>query len=659
MGFQPNETEHGHTNKFHELSLVKNNDKLDQYRSVGIIVSDDALTFTMVPKKGFFGIGKSKAECFTCPKKIYSQVKQEFDLSKKNLQQSATLIIGNDEYPFLVRLVNMNRTKVRKLLPSKLIKREVIQFSWKSNPQTQSKIKEYLAESYSKLLLGDETTVDPVEFRYCGDRKFQICRHGSSIKDEHVFEIGVEYRDMGRPTSTEDQFMGWINLEGSGIRNAGGIRGLKSLRTGHSGLDALILVTSHKSGNLHNPWDDKIDSRDSSMFYWGDAKQHSEKSIMDFQGNRYLREAEESQIPILHFVRNRQSYVEFSGIYVMQKLETKQMTDQGMTIDNLFVTLERTQDKTVNCNWLTDWRTKDGWTERTKNGPSDWLSRVKPQKTTTHTSSSDSITANIPSSFVQRKIKLANDRGNGEAKLYIGPVKNKEGYERFFCNWHPMNTYELDQVELLLYLQDVELEFSKQSKYKAVSKKLHRELFNKVERLEDNRIDLTYHEDKSRYYIRGTSEAWKLIRQTCLPLISTLLIEVKSSNDDGSCDYVVRILRSDEERAANPTSGMKSKSRKKKPQRKAKQTRVKPIPEDSRTISDDLKDRVWRRDQGMCQANYKLDSRLDKNTGEVCGSNENLEFDHIVPFSRGGKTTYRNLQLLCRTHNRIKSDREI
>ena len=61
--------------------------------------------------------------------------------------------------------------------------------------------------------------------------------------------------------------MGWINLEGSGIRNAGGIRGLKSLRTGHSSLDALILVTSHKPGNT-NPWDDKIDSSDSTMFYW-------------------------------------------------------------------------------------------------------------------------------------------------------------------------------------------------------------------------------------------------------------------------------------------------------------------------------------------------------------------------------------------------------
>ena len=635
------------------------NNKLHQFRFVGLIVSDEALTFTMTPKKGFFGIGKSKAECFTCPKIIYPSLKQEFDLSKKNLQQSAILVIANEEYPFLVRLVNMNRTKFRKLNPSKLIKRETIQFSWKSDPQTQSKIKEYLAGSYSQLLDNTEAIVDPVVFRYCGNRKFKLERKDLSDNNSQIFKIGIEYRDTGKPTSSEDEFMGWINLEGSGIRNAGGIRGLKTLRTGHSGLDALILVTSHKPGNLHNPWDDKIDSNDSNISYWGDAKQHSDKGMMDFQGNRYLMEAMESQIPVLHFIRNRQSYVEFSGIYVMQKLETKQMTDQGKPIDNLFVILERTQDRTVNCEWLRDWRTKDDWAERIKNGPTDWLSRIKPQKTGSNIQSEDHIVANIPSSFVQTKIKLANDRGNGEAKLYIGPVKNKEEYEKFFCNWHPMNTFELDQVDLLLYLQEVELEFSKQSKYKAVSNKLYHELFNQVERLDDNRIDLTYHEDKSRYYIRGTSEAWKLIRQTCLPLITTLLIEVKSSNSDGSCDYTVRILRSDKERAANPTSGMTSKSRKKRSQRKAKQTKFKMIPEDSRTISDDLMDRVWRRDQGICQANHKLDSRFDKNTGEICGSNENLEFDHIVPFSRGGRTTYRNLQLLCRTHNRIKSDREI
>ncbi len=43
----------------------------------------------------------------------------------------------------------------------------------------------------------------------------------------------------------------------------------------------------------------------------------------------------------------------------------------------------------------------------------------------------------------------------------------------------------------------------------------------------------------------------------------------------------------------------------------------KPIPEAVRHA-------VWRRDAGKCVA---------------CGSQENLEFDHIIPFSRGGADT--------------------
>lgn len=48
---------------------------------------------------------------------------------------------------------------------------------------------------------------------------------------------------------------------------------------------------------------------------------------------------------------------------------------------------------------------------------------------------------------------------------------------------------------------------------------------------------------------------------------------------------------------------------------------------------------VWRRDTGQCVS---------------CGSNENLEFDHIIPHSMGGSDTERNLQLLCATCNRRK-----
>jgi hypothetical protein len=61
----------------------------------------------------------------------------------------------------------------------------------------------------------------------------------------------------------------------------------------------------------------------------------------------------------------------------------------------------------------------------------------------------------------------------------------------------------------------------------------------------------------------------------------------------------------------------------------------------ARSISQDVKDMVWRRDQGRCTQ---------------CGSNHRLEFDHIIPYVRGGSNTYRNIQLLCEACNRRKSD---
>ena len=61
-----------------------------------------------------------------------------------------------------------------------------------------------------------------------------------------------------------------------------------------------------------------------------------------------------------------------------------------------------------------------------------------------------------------------------------------------------------------------------------------------------------------------------------------------------------------------------------------------------RMIPKSVKDSVWRRDGGKCT---------------TCGSQELLEFDHIIPFSLGGSNTYRNVQLLCQTCNRKKAAR--
>ncbi|NLG28895.1 MAG: HNH endonuclease [Chloroflexi bacterium] len=65
--------------------------------------------------------------------------------------------------------------------------------------------------------------------------------------------------------------------------------------------------------------------------------------------------------------------------------------------------------------------------------------------------------------------------------------------------------------------------------------------------------------------------------------------------------------------------------------------------EPSRLIPTSVKLEVWKRDGGRCV---------------MCGATDELHFDHIIPFSRGG-TSLRaeNIQLLCARHNLEKRDR--
>jgi len=59
-------------------------------------------------------------------------------------------------------------------------------------------------------------------------------------------------------------------------------------------------------------------------------------------------------------------------------------------------------------------------------------------------------------------------------------------------------------------------------------------------------------------------------------------------------------------------------------------------------ISEHVRMYVWRRDKGKCME---------------CGSIRNLEFDHIIPVSKGGSNTARNIRILCDNCNRSKSDK--
>jgi hypothetical protein len=71
-----------------------------------------------------------------------------------------------------------------------------------------------------------------------------------------------------------------------------------------------------------------------------------------------------------------------------------------------------------------------------------------------------------------------------------------------------------------------------------------------------------------------------------------------------------------------------------------------PVPNRSmsrRIIPSRVKLEVWLRDAGKCVK---------------CGATDELHFDHIIPFSRGGASiTVDNVQLLCARHNLAKSAR--
>lgn len=62
-----------------------------------------------------------------------------------------------------------------------------------------------------------------------------------------------------------------------------------------------------------------------------------------------------------------------------------------------------------------------------------------------------------------------------------------------------------------------------------------------------------------------------------------------------------------------------------------------------RIIPSHVKLAVWKRDGGRCVQ---------------CGSEDELHFDHILPFSKGGTSLKEeNVQLLCARHNLQKSDK--
>ena len=60
------------------------------------------------------------------------------------------------------------------------------------------------------------------------------------------------------------------------------------------------------------------------------------------------------------------------------------------------------------------------------------------------------------------------------------------------------------------------------------------------------------------------------------------------------------------------------------------------------SIPSDVRKIIYKRDNGRCVR---------------CGSDKEIEYDHIIPVSKGGSSTTNNIEILCQDCNRSKFDK--
>ncbi len=195
------------------------------------------------------------------------------------------------------------------------------------------------------------------------------------------YRLGHDFRDTGAVNNPADEFLGWINVPGSGMRNMGGIRPLKFVTLAEPAPAAIVLVTDERSaGSASNPWDDLVDIPHGRIVYWGDAKFDPKRTVDEFVGNRALRDAFntvlDSQMqlvpPILHFSKKSTGYLRFNGLCILDRLELTWFEDHGRPVRNYRAHLTILDEEFVDVEWLHARMTATSRSDLGGRGPRSW-----------------------------------------------------------------------------------------------------------------------------------------------------------------------------------------------------------------------------------------------------------------------------------------------
>jgi hypothetical protein len=206
-----------------------------------------------------------------------------------------------------------------------------------------------------------------------------------------VYRVGHEYRDLTKRVS-EDEFINWLDTDGHTIGTTGGIRPKRYIdpvmyKHVNGVPSSLFLITTRVSQQYHNPWDDIVDSSTGQILYWGDAKfdgTRREKKHNEFMGNRILESIHDLILgqnlslvpPILHFTKLNKGLIQFSGICVLERLETTWYEDKGRPIKNFRCHLSILDTETVDVNWLHKRASAKSISDLNINAPDIWLDYI-------------------------------------------------------------------------------------------------------------------------------------------------------------------------------------------------------------------------------------------------------------------------------------------
>ena len=136
----------------------------------------------------------------------------------------------------------------------------------------------------------------------------------------------------------------------------------------------------------------------------------------------------------------------------------------------------------------------------------------------------------VPSSFSATALKLSDDTGSGEAKLYVGH-KNTDWFS-FFNEFSSANKYYLDVEKTIEYLKHAYIEFVAEicNSYKGVGEKYYQETLERLVEYDSIiELQIVKFEDKNRLYIRPVENDVKVfknvIRNVALPKITDIVIQ--------------------------------------------------------------------------------------------------------------------------------------